>query len=57
MFLIIFEDGLIKTAKDIGDDDKDMADDGYVDLIDISSPSEPKRYRSGDWELVEDIDD
>lgn len=57
MFLLIFEDGEVKRADAVGEDDKQSADDGYIDLIDISDPTSPKRFISGEWLEVEDIND
>jgi hypothetical protein len=55
MFLIIFEDGEVKRADAVGEDDKQSADDGYIDLIDITDPSVPKRFISGAWSDIEDL--
>lgn len=52
MFLFIFEDGLIKKATVICDGDKSCADDGIIDLIDISG-DEPKQYYDGEWHDLE----
>lgn len=56
MFLMIFEDGEIKSTSQVGDDDIQSSDDGYLDLIDITDSSSPKRRFNGDWIEIESID-
>ncbi|WP_327440304.1 hypothetical protein [Pseudomonas donghuensis] len=57
MYLMIFEDGEIKNAEDVSDADLQAADDGVLDIVDISEPFTPKRRFNGDWVEVESIDD
>lgn len=57
MFLLIFEDGEVKRTDAIGEDDKQSADDGYIDIIDITESDSPKRFISGEWLEIEDIND
>ncbi|MBD1602519.1 hypothetical protein [Pseudomonas typographi] len=57
MYLMIFEDGEIKSAEEVGIDDTQAADDGLLDLIDISDPFNPTRYWGGEWKSVEDVND
>ncbi|WP_238938739.1 hypothetical protein, partial [Pseudomonas typographi] len=57
MYLMIFEDGEIKSAEEVGIDDTQAADDGLLDLIDISDPFNPTRYLGGEWKSVEDVND
>ncbi|MBD1589743.1 hypothetical protein [Pseudomonas typographi] len=57
MYLMIFEDGEIKSAEEVGIDDTQAADDGLLDLIDISDPFNPTRYSGGEWKSVEDVND
>lgn len=49
MFLVIFEDGAIRKAEEVSQDDVRSADDGLLDLIDISRPDDPRRYVEGGW--------
>jgi hypothetical protein len=56
MFLIIFEDGEVKRAAHLSEGDEQSAEDGYLDLIDISDPTSPKRFISGEWGEVEELD-
>ncbi|MGY4817999.1 hypothetical protein ACVNP3_18880 [Pseudomonas chlororaphis subsp. piscium] len=57
MYLIIFEGGDMKSAEDVSEDDLRGADDGLVDIVDISEPFTPMRYLSGEWIEVESVDD
>jgi hypothetical protein len=57
MYLMIFEDGEIKTAEEVDEDDIQAADDGCLDIIDISEPFTPKRRFNSDWVEIESIDD
>lgn len=57
MFLMIFEDGEIKSAEDVSDADLQAADDGVLDIVDVSEPFTPKRRFNGDWVEVENIND
>lgn len=57
MFLMIFEDGEIKSAEDVSDDDLQAADDGVLDIMDVSEPFTPKRRFDGDWVEVESVND
>jgi hypothetical protein len=56
MFLMIFEDGEVKSTVAVGDDDIQSSDDGYLDLIDITDPEAPKRRWSCEWVDIESID-
>jgi hypothetical protein len=57
MYLMIFEDGEIKSAEEVGEDDIQAADDDHLDIIDISEPFTPKRRFNNDWVEIESIDD
>ncbi|WP_161893236.1 hypothetical protein [Pseudomonas juntendi] len=57
MFLMIFEDGEIKTAEEVSDSDLDAADDGILDILDISEAFSVKRRMDGDWVDVDDVND
>jgi len=57
MYILIFEDGATYSAEEVGDDDLAMADEGYIDIIDVRKPSNPYRYASGEWEELTSIDD
>ena len=49
MYLLIFEDGEIQTVDKIEGDTMGAADDGYVDIIDISGCDNPLQYSDGEW--------
>lgn len=55
MFLIIFEDGQITCCTKVSDELFSGADDGIVDIVDVSDPVSPLRYWGGDWEAVESL--
>ncbi|VVP89566.1 hypothetical protein PS918_03098 [Pseudomonas fluorescens] len=57
MYLMIFEDGEIKSAQELSEDDVRAADDGCLDIIDISEPHTPTRRFSDGWVLIESIED
>jgi|GEM_PF-5986154 len=57
MFLMIFEDGEIKTAEEVSNSDLNAADDGILDILDISEPFSVKRRMYGDWVDVDDVND
>jgi len=49
MYLIIFEDGNITHQIELDDGMLPAADNGYVDVVDISDPSHPLRYWDEGW--------
>lgn len=55
MYLFIFEDGEIKFRDIVEDGDLIAADDGLLDIIDIRSHGEPKRFFDGKWDDVERV--
>ncbi|MGF6595096.1 hypothetical protein [Pseudomonas sp. 2835] len=57
MYLLIFEDGEMKSAEDVTDDELRGADDGLLDIVDISEPFTPTRYVGGQWVDVEGVND
>ena len=54
MYLFIFEDGSIKKGSIVEDGDTAAADDGILDIIDISG-AEPLQYHDGEWHEIEDV--
>lgn len=54
MYIYIFEDGTVNKTKTLSDGDLSSADDGFIDIIDISNPIEPKTYYSGQWHDLEE---
>lgn len=56
MYLFIFEDGEVKKASAVGDDDLQSCDDGYLDIIDIVDPDCPMRRYGDGWAQVESLD-
>lgn len=53
MFLIIFEDGEIQSTTTAGEDLLQGADDGLLDVLDVSDSSNPLRYWDGEWQQIE----
>ena len=49
MYIVIFEDGDMTHREQISDEFLKEADDGIIDLIDISDPSHPIRYFDEGW--------
>ena len=52
MFLLILEDGQIKKMNDASEADKQAADEGMCDIVDISRP-DPLCYYNGKWNEIE----
>jgi hypothetical protein len=53
MYLIIFEDGNSVLVPKISDADKRAADEGVIDLFDVSVADSPTRYIGEQWENIE----
>lgn len=53
MFLIIFEDGEIQSTREVSEDLTQGADDGLLDLLDVSDPENPMRWWDGEWQPVD----
>ena len=49
MYIFITEGGAISKQKEITEGDCDCADDGYLRIIDISDPDDPKEFGRGEW--------
>lgn len=56
MYLFIFEDGEIKQASEVGEDDLESCDNGYLDIIDISASGDIRRRAFGVCTEVESLD-
>lgn len=54
MYLIIFEDGDMKKAATVSDEDKRSADDGYIDIIDLHAEN-PTRRVNGEWHDIDAV--
>ncbi|MDT0618439.1 hypothetical protein RM531_08115 [Salinisphaera sp. P385] len=48
MYLLIFEDGSIKKARTVSDDDLSSADDGMIQIVGLED-SGPREYVDGEW--------
>lgn len=48
-FIFIFEDGSSRYMQVVEDEDLQSADDGLLEVIDISTPSDPLTYYDGQW--------
>lgn len=55
MYLMIMEDGSVVKGEAYTEDELNSCDDGYMELIDISKPKEPKSYYRGKWISIEDV--
>ncbi len=53
MYLYIFEDSSVYFhTGEISQEDYDQCDDGYIDIIDISDPKNPKQYYKSKWHEI-----
>jgi hypothetical protein len=55
MYIIIFEDGSIKQATELDEGLLPAADDGLVDIIDISTHKDPLQYLDEGWCSLDDV--
>lgn len=55
MYIIIYEDGEIQSSQTCEDDLLLGADDGAIDLLDVSDPENPMRRWDGEWQPVESV--
>lgn len=55
MYLFIFEDGTIKKSSSYSDEDFESVENGYLDIVDISDPENPKVINGTEWEAVESV--
>jgi hypothetical protein len=53
-YLLITEDQNVFKTDALAPGDLDAADDGLLDVIDISDPADPLRYFDGGWTNVEE---
>lgn len=53
MYLMIHESGDMVRIKELTENDISAADDGLVDLLDVSEADNPKRYDEGEWHELE----
>tara|TARA_R110000851_G_scaffold188259_1_gene338287 strand:+ start:231 stop:404 length:174 start_codon:yes stop_codon:yes gene_type:complete len=49
MYIIIFEDGSMSYSATISSEELEAADDGILDIVDISDPTHPLRYFDEGW--------
>jgi hypothetical protein len=52
-YLIHFNDGMMRTTSDIQDSVFQAADEGELDIIDITDPMIPAFYSNGIWRDIE----
>ena len=57
MFVVIFEDGDMRLAYSVDDSLLESADDGVVDLLDVSVADSPRCYYKGEWHELERYDE
>ena len=53
MYLLINEDGLVRTTEDLDPDLIENCDEGILTIIDISDPEDPREYIDPDWSPIE----
>ena len=54
MYILIFEDGSLKQASSVDEGDLYAADEGLLDIVDITKDM-PRQYYGGEWHLLEDV--
>jgi len=52
MYLLIHEDGSLQTTVELTNDVFEAADDGCVDIIDITG-EKPFQYYQGEWHKID----
>ncbi len=52
MYIMIGNNGLVKKVLSITDNDLQMADDGLIDIIDISYPINHITYHGEEWNII-----
>lgn len=57
MYLLIFEDGEMKTAENVNDDCLQAADAGFLDIVETTDPFNPLRRFNGEWVEIESVED
>ena len=55
MYLLIYEDGEIQSSREAGADLTEAADDGILDLLDVSDPENPMRWWDSEWQPVDAV--
>ena len=53
MYLYIFEDGTIRKTNELEPDDLKSVNDGYLTIVDISIPGNPKEFYQKEWIEIE----
>ena len=53
-YLLIFEDGEMKTTNTVKDDDLQTSDDGDLDIVNMDDRS---RYIYGNWVDIDKVED
>lgn len=52
-YVLLFEDGSVMQTHELGDGLLKSADDGIVDVLDVSDPEDVLRYLEEGWVSVE----
>jgi len=56
MYILIFDDGLVKCARNLTDAEFSASDDGYLSIIRVDEPGTvPKEYYNDEWHELEVI--
>ena len=53
MYLIALDDDTVYRLPELTDEERGMADEGIVYVIDISNPEDPRSYYGGEWHEIE----
>ena len=57
MYILILEDGTIHKQKEITKEEYGSVEDGWLSIIDISDPDDPKEFYQGEWIPLTEIRD
>jgi len=51
-YLIVMDDGELYSASDIGAEEKKAANERFIDLLDITDPSQPVAFIENEWHPI-----
>ena len=57
MYILILEDGTIHKQKEITEEEYGSVEDGWLSIIGISDPDNPKEFYQGEWIPLTEIRD
>ena len=56
MYLLIHEDGSLQTATELAEDVFKAADDGYIDVVDVTGEV-PFQYLRNEWHKIDGVEE